>query len=256
MKKGRNARVISWLLAAMMSTSVLLSPVTALAEDNTDSMESASVETTSSENNSDSSELLQDDTADVQTDSSSETPAESGSSESSDSEQVTAEESKVDSSAESAAVKSESTVSASADSNSASTETGTANETLSVSSYQDFLTDLTALETYADAYVKEHSGEDAYGLIINYIRTGVERYTTSAWTTFCGPENTGFVTYVADQDKANTTSAEALRNLQNFTLPNGNEVDFGHMFGCMDMSYHTKNCVACSDDGDRFGNCR
>ena len=46
MKKGRNARVISWLLAAMMSTSVLLSPVTALAEDNTDSMESASVETT------------------------------------------------------------------------------------------------------------------------------------------------------------------------------------------------------------------
>ena len=241
MKKGRNARVISWLLAAMMSTSVLLSPVTALAEDNTDSMESASVETTSSENNSDSSELLQDDTADVQTDSSSETPAESGSSESSDSEQVTAEESKVDSSAESAAVKSESTVSASADSNSASTETGTANETLSVSSYQDFLTDLTALETYADAYVKEHSGEDAYGLIINYIRTGVERYTTSAWTTFCGPENTAFVTYVADQDKANATSAEALRNLQNFTLPNGNEVDFGHMFGCMDMSYHTKN---------------
>ena len=241
MKKGRNARVISWLLAAMMSTSVLLSPVTALAEDNTDSMESASVETTSSENNSDSSELLQDDTANVQTDSSSETPAESGSSESSDSEQVTAEESKVDSSAESAAVKSESTVSASADSNSASTETGTANETLSVSSYQDFLTDLTALETYADAYVKEHSGEDAYGLIINYIRTGVERYTTSAWTTFCGPENTAFVTYVADQDKANATSAEALRNLQNFTLPNGNEVDFGHMFGCMDMSYHTKN---------------
>ncbi len=116
----------------------------------------------------------------------------------------------------------------------------------SVSSYSDFLTDLTQLETYAASYVSEHSGEDADALIINYIRTGVERYTTSAWMTFCGEENTSFVSYVAQQDQENSTQASSLRNIEVFTLPNGDTVDFGHMFGCMDMYYHTKN----QDTGD------
>ncbi len=111
----------------------------------------------------------------------------------------------------------------------------------SIVSYDEFLFSLNVLEGYADTYANEHSGEDANALIINFIRTGVERYTTSAWTTFCGPENTSFTSYVALQDKANNTNASALRNIDQFTLPNGNEADFGHMFGCLDMAYHTKN---------------
>ena len=107
--------------------------------------------------------------------------------------------------------------------------------------YTDFLTSLTTLEGYADAYAREHSGEDAAALVINYIRCGVEKYTSSTWTTFCGPENTAFTGYVSEQDAANGTNAIALRSLETFKLPNGDEVDFTHMFGAMDMAYHTGN---------------
>ena len=41
-----------------------------------------------------------------------------------------------------------------------------------VTSYEEFLTCLKVLETYADSYAAS-SGEDAVGLVINYIRTGI-----------------------------------------------------------------------------------
>ena len=31
-----------------------------------------------------------------------------------------------------------------------------------------------------------------------------------------------------------------LKNIENFTLNNGDHVDFGHMFGTMDITYHNK----------------
>ena len=110
-----------------------------------------------------------------------------------------------------------------------------------VNSYDEFITDLTCLEKYANEYVSEHSDEDAVALVINYIRCGVEKYTSGTWTTFCGPEKTAFVNYVAQQDEANGTSAGKLRSLDEFTLPNGDKVEFAHMFGAMDMAYHTGN---------------
>ena len=69
----------------------------------------------------------------------------------------------------------------------------------------------------------------------------MEKYTSGTWTTFCGPENTAFVNFVAQQDEANGTFAAKLRSLDKFTLPNGDEVEFAHMFGAMDMAYHTGN---------------
>ena len=99
-----------------------------------------------------------------------------------------------------------------------------------ITQYNDFLTSLTTLEGYADAYVREHSGEDAIALVINYIRCGIEKYTSGTWTTFCGEEKVAFTNYVTEQDAANGTTAGKLRNLGGFTLPNGNEVEFGHMF--------------------------
>ena len=110
-----------------------------------------------------------------------------------------------------------------------------------ITQYSDFLDALTALEGYADAYVREHAEENAVALVINYIRCGVEKYTSGTWTAFCGEEKTAFTNYVAEQDAANGTSARRLRKLSTFTIPNGNEVDFTHMFGCMDMAYHTGN---------------
>ena len=98
--------------------------------------------------------------------------------------------------------------------------------TESTDSYSDFICYLNLLENYAEAYVREHEDEDSVALVINYIRCGVEKYTSGTWTAFCGPENTAFTSYVAEQDAANGTSAARLRNMENFILPTGIVVEF------------------------------
>lgn len=107
--------------------------------------------------------------------------------------------------------------------------------------YQVFLSALIQLEQYADEYAREHSSEDAVALVINYIRTGVEKYNSGTWNTFCGEEKTQFTAFVSEQDAQNGTNANCLRNLGTFVLPNGDDVEFAHMFGCIDMAYHTGN---------------
>ena len=108
-----------------------------------------------------------------------------------------------------------------------------------VSDYESFLSCFKVLEEYANAYAAEN-GEDANALIINYIRTGVERYTSGTWEMVCGKENIAFTAYVSEQDAANGTSASALKRIQNFTLPNGNPADLGHVFGAMDVANYAK----------------
>ena len=110
---------------------------------------------------------------------------------------------------------------------------------VAINDYSTFLAALKVLEGYAQTYAREHAGEDATGLVINYIRCGVEKYTSGSWVMLAGEEKTEFTKYVSDQDAANGTTAGALRSLTEFTLPNGDKVDFVHMFGCMDISYHT-----------------
>ena len=109
-----------------------------------------------------------------------------------------------------------------------------------VSDYETFLSCFKVLESYAQSYAEENIGEDVNALIINYIRTGVERYTSGTWEMVCGKENTAFTAYVSEQDAANGTSASALKDINNFTLPNGNEVDLGHVFGAMDVANYAK----------------
>lgn len=106
------------------------------------------------------------------------------------------------------------------------------------SKYSTFITDLKQLEVYADEYAAS-TGRDPGELVLNFIRTGVERYQDSNWTTLAGQEITGFTSYVQAQDDENNTTAMNLRDIDTdgFTLPNGNPVDFGHMFGCMNISY-------------------
>ena len=109
----------------------------------------------------------------------------------------------------------------------------------SVTNYTDFMVHLKALEVYADEYASMISGKDAGELVLNFIRTGVERYQDDNWNTLAGQENTGFKSYVEEQDAERGTNAMCLKNIvtQDFKLPNGNQVDFGHMFGCMNISY-------------------
>lgn len=112
-----------------------------------------------------------------------------------------------------------------------------------VTNYADFLKYLKELEVYADAYAKTTTNakhKDANLLVVNFIRTGVERYLTPYWSGLAGTEITGFTNYVQEQDGANGTNAMSLRNIviEDFRLPNGNQTDFGHMFGTMNILYY------------------
>ncbi len=109
----------------------------------------------------------------------------------------------------------------------------------SVTNYADFLYELKQLETYAEAFYAENSVKSKGELVLNFIRTGVERYLDDNWTTLAGQEITEFTSYVEAQDIANGTSVMNLRDIviKDFTLPNGNPADFGHMFGTMNISY-------------------
>ena len=108
----------------------------------------------------------------------------------------------------------------------------------SVTNYDDFMKNFKVLEGYASAYAAAKK-LDAGELVLNFIRTGVKRYQDDNWNTLAGEEITDFTKYVADQDAANSTTAMNLRDIviDDFYLPNGDRVDFGHMFGCMNISY-------------------
>lgn len=125
--------------------------------------------------------------------------------------------------------------------------------TADTEAYDTFLQDLACLESYADAYAREHAGEDAVALVLNYVRCGVEDYTDSSWTMMAGAENTDFTAYVAAQDAAMGTSVASLRELEPMVIPNGQTVDLAHMFGCMDISYAAKNQSAKAANADMSG---
>ena len=127
-----------------------------------------------------------------------------------------------------------------------------ASETAAVTTYEDFLVCLKVLEGYADTYASE-SGDNAVGLVINYIRTGIEKYNTDSWAILAGAENTAFTAYVAEQDKANGTTAQALRGIGGFTLPNGQSAEFAHMFGAINIAYYNNYAQTNVDFGGWAG---
>lgn len=111
---------------------------------------------------------------------------------------------------------------------------------LKVESYSAFMKELKVLEGYADAFAAGNSKySDPNVLVVNFIRTGVERYQTVYWSGLAGSEITAFTEYVRQQDADNGTTAMALRNIviEDFKLPNGNPADFGHMSGTMNILY-------------------
>ena len=122
-----------------------------------------------------------------------------------------------------------------------------------VETYDEFVENLTILENLADTYVKKVSpGKDPAMLVIKYIRTGVDRYNSGSWNIMAGYEDAGFAKYVSDYEANYNANLEegqpmmavtGLKNIENFTLPNGDRVDFGHMFGTMDISYTNNNSV-------------
>ena len=115
----------------------------------------------------------------------------------------------------------------------------------SVTEYPAFVSALKVLEGYADTYAVT-SGKDAGELVINFIRTGVDRYNDGNWKTLAGEEIVGFTSFVEQQDAANGTNAMDLKDIviDDFKLPNGDLTDFGHMFGTMNIAYIAATATA------------
>ena len=119
--------------------------------------------------------------------------------------------------------------------------------------YATFLTLLQQLESLADAYgaANEKSG---YGLVLNYIRTGAEKYTDSLWAGVAGAEEEDFVAYVQAQDEANGANVSALRNLGNVAMPNGNSIEIVHLFAVLDIAnYQSRNTPDVAQPYKDFG---
>jgi len=129
-----------------------------------------------------------------------------------------------------------------------------------IEDYGTFLFNLGLLEEFAFAYVEEHPGKDPLDLVIKYIRTGVDRYNSGSWGIMAGYEDPDFAEFVAAmEDALNGEAGEEiltitrLKNLKNFTLPNDDMADIGHMFGTMDITYHNNFSVNHADVGGWAG---
>ncbi len=104
--------------------------------------------------------------------------------------------------------------------------------------WEAFITGMEHLEFYAQEYAKNNPGKDPTKLMINYIRTGIERYTTDEWVTMAGTPETVFINEVRAYDTIYGSHAHALRAIdkKSLVLPNGTQMVFDHLFGALNVS--------------------
>ena len=120
-------------------------------------------------------------------------------------------------------------------------------------SYPAFLERLKELEALAAVYAAENE-KDAYALVLNYIRTGANKYNDSLWAGVAGAEETAFVAYVQAQDAANGTTVSALRSIEPITVPNGDIIDIQHQYAVLDIaSYQSRNSALVANSYKDFG---
>lgn len=131
-----------------------------------------------------------------------------------------------------------------------------------INSFEEFVNNLYFLEILANEYALMNPGNDPLELMIKYIRTGVDRYNSGSWGIMAGYEDIEFANFVRRYETELNLEMEnvedyfkftALKNINNFELPNGNRVDFGHMFGTMDISYTNKGSQNHADVGGWAG---
>ncbi len=135
-------------------------------------------------------------------------------------------------------------------------------ETPAIEDFDTFVFTLMFLELLTESYVMENPGKDPLDLMIKYIRTGVDRYNSGSWGIMAGYEDKDFLNYITTvEDELNLSASSveemmsigSLKNLQNFTLPNGEIADVGHIFGTMDITYHNNFSTNHADVGGWAG---
>jgi len=107
--------------------------------------------------------------------------------------------------------------------------------------YEKVLKDLYNLENYIKEYIKEKSYTNSTltHLITCYIRIGV--YTDKEWEPVGGLLPDDLVSYITIKDEEKGTSAQATQTYREIVMPNGETIDFVHMFAVMNGIEHGKS---------------
>ena len=100
------------------------------------------------------------------------------------------------------------------------------------------MTDLGNLETYIKDYMKEKSYNKTTltHLIVSYIRLG--GYSTQEWTIAGGSIPDDLDAYIKSKDEEKGTTAQATQTYRDMVMPNGDKLDFVHMFAVMNGIEH------------------
>ena len=107
--------------------------------------------------------------------------------------------------------------------------------------YEKMLKDLYNLENYIKEYIKENSYTNSTltHLITCYIRIGV--YTDKEWEPVGGLLPDDLISYITTKDEEKGTSAQATQTYREIVMPNGETIDFVHMFAVMNGIEHGKS---------------
>ncbi len=121
--------------------------------------------------------------------------------------------------------------------------------------WESFKEGLEALEYYAAHYAKNNPGKDPLKLVINFLRTGVDRYNDDEWETMAGAPETSFIKDVLAYDDIYGTHAYALREIDyvKIIMPNGEEMEFDHLFGALNVSSKNNYGINNTDFGSWVG---
>ena len=105
-------------------------------------------------------------------------------------------------------------------------------------SFDKVMTDLENLEKYIKEYIKEKSytGKTLTHLIVCYIRLGA--YSTTEWSAAGGTLPDDLVDYIKAKDAEYGTTAQATQTYRDMVMPNGDPIDFVHMFAVMNGIEH------------------
>ena len=100
-------------------------------------------------------------------------------------------------------------------------------------SFEKVITDLENLENYIREYISEKSytAKSLTHLIVCYIRLGA--YSTTEWSIAGGTLPDDLVPYITSKDEEKGTSAQATQTYRDMEMPNGDPIDFVHMFAVM-----------------------
>ena len=100
-------------------------------------------------------------------------------------------------------------------------------------SFEQVMTDLENLEKYIKEYIKEKSytGSSLTHLIVSYIRLGA--YTTDEWSVAGGLIPDDLASYISTKDQEKGTTAQKTQKYRDMVMPNGDKIDFVHMFAVM-----------------------